>query len=36
MSAQPLRSGAVGGGFARAVAYATLIVGTVVMVFPLL
>jgi multiple sugar transport system permease protein len=32
----PLRSGAVGGGVARAVAFATLALGTVVMVFPLL
>ena len=36
MSGAPIRSGAVGGGLARAVAFATLLAGTVVMVFPLL
>ena len=36
MSAPSMRSGAVGGGVARFVAWATLLVGTVVMVFPLL
>ena len=35
MSQAPMRSGAVGGGVARAVAFATLALGTVVMVFPL-
>jgi multiple sugar transport system permease protein len=36
MSGTPIRSGAVGGGLARLMAYAALLVGTVVMVFPLL
>ena len=35
MSQAPMRSGAVGGGVARAVAFVTLALGTVVMVFPL-
>lgn len=36
MSATKIRSGAVGGGLVRATAYATLVLGTAIMVFPLL
>jgi ABC-type glycerol-3-phosphate transport system permease component len=36
MSATTIRSGAVGGGLVRFTAYATLVLGTAIMVFPLL
>ncbi|MFZ4696624.1 MAG: carbohydrate ABC transporter permease [Phycisphaerales bacterium] len=36
MSATKIRSGAVGGGLVRFTAYATLVLGTAIMVFPLL
>lgn len=36
MSAAKIRSGAVGGGLVRFTAYATLVLGTAIMVFPLL
>ena len=36
MSANRIRSGAVGGGLVRFTAYATLVLGTAIMVFPLL
>ena len=36
MSASRIRSGAVGGGLVRGTAYATLVLGTAIMVFPLL